>query len=110
MDAAERGQLMLKLADLVEQNTEELAALDRSIAARRSTTRLAIWQASSTPWAIMPDGPTRLRVKLSPFPRSFLTTRSVNRSASWAKLFRWNFPLLMLAWKWSRRWHVATRL
>ena len=59
MDAADRGRLLFRLADLVEQHADELARSSRSTVARRSPTRRATWAA----WLILsgttPAGPTR---------------------------------------------------
>ena len=88
MDAADRGRLLFKLADLVEKNAEELAALE-SLNSRqdhhRSLGRHAT--ASSTRCAITPAGPTRSKAAPCPCAAASCRTRCGSRSASSARSF-----------------------
>lgn len=83
MDARDRGRLLNKLADLVEQNLDELAALetlDNGKPIRDS--RAADLPSSSIASAITPAGPTKSAARRSPSAATTSATPAGNRSAS----------------------------
>ena len=102
MDAADRGRLMFKLADLVEQDADELAALE-SLNCGKTITRLpaATCKASSTRSAITPAGPTRSKAAPCRSAATSSATRLRQPVGVVGQIIPWNFPLLMLAWKWG---------
>ena len=102
MDARDRGQLMLKLADLMEQNFEELATLEtldngKPISdAKNADVPLAIdclrYYAG---WADKITGDT-IPVRGD----QFCYTRREPIGVC-GQIIPWNFPILMVAWKWG---------
>src|SRR5262245_48148636 len=102
MSGAERGRLMNKLADLIEENTQELATLESldngkplrdSLAADLPlTTKCYRYYAG---WADKVHGKT-IPVE-GPY---FCYTRHEPVGVV-GQIIPWNFPLLMQAWKWG---------
>lgn len=102
MDARDRGQLMLKLADLMEQNLEELAALEtldngKPINdARNADVPLAIdclrYYAG---WADKITGDT------IPVRGDYFCYTRREPVGVCGQIIPWNFPILMVAWKWG---------
>ena len=83
MDARDRGRLLNKLADLIEQNIDELAELEtldngKPIGERRPPT--CRW--SSTASATTPAGPTRSTARRSRSAATTSATPATSRSAS----------------------------
>ena len=102
MDARDRGRLLNKLADLVEANVEELAALEtldngKPIRdARAADLPLVIdclrYYAG---WADKMHGQT------IPVRGNYFTYTRREPVGVAGQIIPWNFPLLMVAWKWG---------
>ena len=102
MDGRDRGRLMLKLADLMEQNLEELAALEtldngKPINdARNADVPLAIdclrYYAG---WADKITGDT------VPVRGDYFCYTRREPIGVCGQIIPWNFPILMVAWKWG---------
>src|SRR6266403_4227929 len=102
MSAAERGRLLHKLADLIEQNREELAALeslDNGKPYRDSfnidlplTVKCYRYYAG---WA------DKIHGKTIPVEGSFFCYTRHEPVGVVGQIIPWNFPLLMQAWKWG---------
>jgi aldehyde dehydrogenase (NAD+) len=101
LDAADRGRLLYKLADLVEKNAEELAALEslnsgKTIADSQSDVKGVVntlrYYAG---WADKIEGRT------VPVRGNFLSYTLRQPVGVVGQIIPWNFPLLMLAWKWG---------
>ena len=102
MDARDRGRLLNRLADLIEENAEELAALetlDNGKPIRDS-------QAADVPlvidclryyagWADKIQGDT------IPVRGEFFTYTRREPLGVCGQIIPWNFPMLMVAWKWG---------
>jgi aldehyde dehydrogenase (NAD+) len=102
MNASDRGRLLNKLADLIEQNQEELAALESldngkpyrdSMAADLPLTikcyrYYAGWADKVHGKTIPVDGPYHCYTRHEPV-------------GVVGQIIPWNFPLLMQAWKWG---------
>jgi aldehyde dehydrogenase (NAD+) len=101
MDAAERGRLMFKLADLVEKNAEELAAIESLNSgkiitdARGDLQGVVNWFRYYAGWADKIEG------KTLPVRGNFLSYTLRQPIGVVGQIIPWNFPLLMLAWKWG---------
>jgi aldehyde dehydrogenase (NAD+) len=101
MDAAERGNLLFKLADLVEQNAAELAALESLNSGKTiSDSRGDMGGVVNTlryyaGWADKIEGRT------VPVRGNFLSYTLRQPVGVVGQIIPWNFPLLMLAWKWG---------
>ncbi len=98
--AAERGRLMYELSDLVDAAMAELAALESLNSAKPSTTPWVISKESSIPCDTMPAGPTKIEED-PPVRGSFLSYTLRQPVGVVGQIIPWNFPLLMLAWKWG---------
>jgi phenylacetaldehyde dehydrogenase len=102
MSPSERGKLLWKLADLIEQHSEELAEIEsidngKPVAvARMADVPLAVdmfrYMAG---WATKITGST---IPLS-FPGEFLSYTLREPVGVVGQIIPWNFPLLMAAWK-----------
>ena len=102
MDGRDRGRLMLKLADLMEQNLEELAALEtldngKPINdARNADVPLVIdclrYYAG---WADKITGDT------VPVRGDYFCYTRREPIGVCGQIIPWNFPILMVAWKWG---------
>jgi aldehyde dehydrogenase (NAD+) len=102
MNAAERGRLLHKLADLVEKNQEELAALesldngkpyrDAQGADLPLTIKCYRYYAG---WA------DKIHGKTIPVEGSYFCYTRHEPVGVVGQIIPWNFPLLMQAWKWG---------
>src|SRR5262245_6552048 len=101
MDAADRGRLMFKLADRIEQETAELAALESLNSGKTITdSRGDVGGVVNTlryyaGWADKIEG------KTVPVRGNFLSYTLRQPVGVVGQIIPWNFPLLMLAWKWG---------
>ncbi len=102
MTAAERGRLLHKLADLVEQNRDELAALESldngkpyrdSLAADLPLTIKCYRYYAG--WA------DKIHGKTIPVEGPFFCYTKHEPVGVVGQIIPWNFPLLMQAWKWG---------
>jgi aldehyde dehydrogenase (NAD+) len=101
MSATQRGRLLYKLADLVEQNTEELAALEslnsgKIIADSRGD--IGGVTAGLRYYAGFAD---KIEGRTVPLEGNFLSYTLRQPVGVVGQIIPWNFPLLMLAWKWG---------
>ena len=101
MDAVERGRLLFKLADLVDANARELAALEslnsgKTISdAKGDLAGVAATLRYYAGWADKIEGRT------VPVRGNFLSYTLRQPVGVVGQIIPWNFPLLMLAWKWG---------
>ncbi|MBX6315770.1 MAG: aldehyde dehydrogenase family protein [Isosphaeraceae bacterium] len=101
MDAADRGKLLFDLADLVERNAEELAALESLNAGKTiGDSRGDIEGVVNTlryyaGWADKIEGRT------VPVRGPYFSYTLREPVGVVGQIIPWNFPLLMLAWKWG---------
>src|SRR5262245_1246315 len=101
MDAAERGRLMFRLADLIEKDAEELAVLEslncgKTIRdSRGDLAGVVNTLRYYAGWADKVEGRT------VPVRGNFLSYTLRQPVGVVGQIIPWNFPLLMLAWKWG---------
>src|SRR5580658_3894670 len=101
MDAADRGRLLYKLADMVEKNAADLAALESLNCGKTITDSqgdiqgVVNWFRYYAGWADKVEGRT------VPVRGNFLTYTLRQPVGVVGQIIPWNFPLLMLAWKWG---------
>jgi aldehyde dehydrogenase (NAD+) len=101
MDAADRGRALYKLADLVEKDAEQLAALEslnsgKTIRDARGDLQAVVnWFRYYAGWADKIEG------KTVPVRGNFLSYTLRQPVGVIGQIIPWNFPLLMLAWKWG---------
>ena len=102
MDARDRGRMINKLADLMEQNIEELAALetlDNGKPIRDS-------RAADLPLAIdclryYAGWADKLTGDTIPIRGNYFCYTRREPTGVVGQIIPWNFPLLMVAWKWG---------
>lgn len=101
MDAADRGRLVARLADLIEKNAEELAQLEslncgKTIRdSRGDMVGVVNTLRYYAGWADKIEGRT------VPVRGNFLCYTLRQPVGVVGQIIPWNFPLLMLAWKWG---------
>src|SRR5262249_53116316 len=101
MDAPDRGRLLFKLADLVERDANDLAALESLNSgktindAKGDIAGVAEWLRYYGGWADKVEGRT------VPVRGNFLCYTLRQPVGVVGQIIPWNFPLLMLAWKWG---------
>ena len=93
MDAADRGRLMFRLADLVEAKSRELAILE-IVQLRQDHSRLPgrHGRGGSTLSAITPAGPTRIEGRTVPVRGNFLSYTLRQPVGVVGQIIPWNFP------------------
>ena len=101
MDAADRGRLLYRLADLFEKHAEELAQLESlncGKTIRDSRGDLAGVVNGLRYYAGWAD---KIEGKTIPVRGNFLSYTLRQPVGVVGQIIPWNFPLLMLAWKWG---------
>ena len=102
MDARDRGRLMNKLADLIEKNTDELAALEtldngKPIRERRNADLPLVIDCFRyyAGWA------DKIHGKTIPVRGNYFCYTRREPVGVVGQIIPWNFPMLMAAWKWG---------
>ncbi|MEX2141026.1 MAG: aldehyde dehydrogenase family protein [Pirellulales bacterium] len=101
MDAADRGRLMYKLADLIEKNAEELAALESLNAGKTINDSRGDMQGVCNTLRYYAGWADKIEGRTPPVRGSFLSYTLRQPVGVVGQIIPWNFPLLMLAWKWG---------
>lgn len=111
MSAAERSRLMYKLADLMEENSEELAQLETLDNGKpiRETTNADI------PLAIehmryYAGWSTKIVGQTIPVNGPYFNYTRHEAVGVVGQIIPWNFPLLMAMWKLGAAWQLAVQL
>lgn len=102
MSAAERGRLLLKLADAIEKNMEELAALESldngkpfNVAMAADLPLVVKCYRYYAGWA------DKIHGKTIPIEGNYFCYTRHEPVGVVGQIIPWNFPLLMQAWKWG---------
>jgi aldehyde dehydrogenase (NAD+) len=101
MDAAERGRLLYKLADLVEKNAEELAALESLNCGKTINDSRGDMEGVVNTLRYYAGWADKIEGRTVPVRGSFLSYTLRQPVGVVGQIIPWNFPLLMLAWKWG---------
>jgi aldehyde dehydrogenase (NAD+) len=101
MDAADRGRLMYKLADLVEQQSAELAALESLNSGKTITDARGDMQGVVNTLRYYAGWADKIEGRTVPVRGNFLSYTLRQPVGVVGQIIPWNFPLLMLAWKWG---------
>ena len=101
MDAADRGRLLFKLADLVERQTKELAALESLNSGKLLTDAFGDMQGVVNTLRYYAGWADKIEGRTVPVRGSFLSYTLRQPVGVVGQIIPWNFPLLMLAWKWG---------
>ena len=101
MDAADRGRLIFELADLVEKNAEELAALESLNCGKTITDSRGDMQGVVNTLRYYAGWADKIEGRTVPVRGNFLSYTLRQPVGVVGQIIPWNFPLLMLAWKWG---------
>lgn len=101
MDAADRGRLLYKLADLVEKHKDELAALDAYNAGKILVDGRGEIDLVINSFRYYAGWPDKIEGATLPMRGGYLAYTLRQPVGVIGQIIPWNFPLLMLAWKWG---------
>ena len=101
MDAADRGKLMFKLADLIEKNAEELAVLESYNCGKTITDARGDLVGTINTLRYYAGWADKIEGRTVPVRGKFLSYTLRQPVGVIGQIIPWNFPLLMLAWKWG---------
>jgi aldehyde dehydrogenase (NAD+) len=101
MDAADRGKLMFKLADLIEKNARDLAVLESLNCGKTITDSVGDMEGVCNTLRYYAGWADKIEGKTVPVRGSFLSYTLRQPVGVVGQIIPWNFPLLMLAWKWG---------
>jgi len=101
MDAADRGKLLFKLADLVDAHADELASLESLNCGKTITDSKGDMQGVANTLRYYGGWADKIEGKTVPVRGSFLCYTLRQPVGVVGQIIPWNFPLLMLAWKWG---------
>jgi len=101
MDAADRGRLMYKLADLVERDAEKLAALESINSGKTINDARGDLQGVVNSLRYYAGWADKIEGRTVPVRGNFLSYTLRQPVGVVGQIIPWNFPLLMLAWKWG---------
>src|SRR5205807_6156988 len=101
MDAADRGQLLFDLADLVERSAEELAGLESYNCGKTIVDSRGDIQGVVNTLRYYAGWADKIEGKTVPVRGNFLSYTLRQPVGVVGQIIPWNFPLLMLAWKWG---------
>jgi aldehyde dehydrogenase (NAD+) len=101
MDAADRGRLLFDLAELVEHHSEELAALESYNSGKTIGDSKGDMAGVANTLRYYAGWADKVEGKTIPVRGSFLSYTLRQPVGVVGQIIPWNFPLLMLAWKWG---------
>jgi aldehyde dehydrogenase (NAD+) len=100
-DAADRGRLLFKLADLVERDAEELAALESLNCGKTIKDSRGDMEGVVNTLRYYAGWADKIEGRTVPVRGNFLSYTLRQPVGVVGQIIPWNFPLLMLAWKWG---------
>lgn len=102
MSGTDRGRLLNKLADLIEQNIEELAALETLDNGKPITESMTVDLPSVIKcYRYYAGWADKIHGKTIPVPGDFFCYTRHEPLGVVGQIIPWNFPMLMQAWKWG---------
>src|SRR3954449_12298193 len=101
MDAAERGSLMFALADLIERDAQSLAALESLNSGKTINDAIGDMQGVVNTLRYYAGWADKIEGRTVPVRGNFLAYTLRQPVGVVGQIIPWNFPLLMLAWKWG---------
>jgi aldehyde dehydrogenase (NAD+) len=101
MDAADRGKLLFKLADLIEKESQELAVLESLNSGKTIADSIGDMEGVCNTLRYYAGWADKIEGKTVPVRGSFLSYTLRQPVGVVGQIIPWNFPLLMLAWKWG---------
>jgi aldehyde dehydrogenase (NAD+) len=101
MDAADRGRLLLRLADLVDSHAKDLAALESLNSGKTITDSQGDMGGVANTLRYYGGWADKIEGRTVPVRGNFLSYTLRQPVGVVGQIIPWNFPLLMLAWKWG---------
>ncbi len=101
MDAADRGRLLFKLADLIEKESKDLAALESLNCGKTIKDAQGDLEGVVNTLRYYAGWADKIEGRTVPVRGSFLCYTLRQPVGVVGQIIPWNFPLLMLAWKWG---------
>jgi aldehyde dehydrogenase (NAD+) len=101
MDAADRGRLLFKLADRIEQEAGELAMFESLNCGKTITDSRGDMTGVVNTLRYYAGWADKIEGRTVPVRGSFLSYTLRQPVGVVGQIIPWNFPLLMLAWKWG---------
>jgi aldehyde dehydrogenase (NAD+) len=101
MDAVDRGRLLYKLADLVEAQAAQLAELESLNSGKTINDSRGDLQGVVNTLRYYAGWADKIEGRTVPVRGSFLSYTLRQPVGVVGQIIPWNFPLLMLAWKWG---------
>jgi aldehyde dehydrogenase (NAD+) len=101
LDAADRGRLLYKLADRIEQQAADLAALESLNAGKTINDSRGDMQGVVNTLRYYAGWADKVEGRTVPVRGNFLSYTLRQPVGVVGQIIPWNFPLLMLAWKWG---------
>ena len=101
MDAAERGGLMFELANLIERESQSLAALESLNSGKTINDAVGDLQGVVNTLRYYAGWADKIEGRTVPVRGNFLAYTLRQPVGVVGQIIPWNFPLLMLAWKWG---------
>ncbi len=101
MDAADRGRLLLNLADLVEKHAHDLATLESLNCGKTIGDSKGDVQGVANTLRYYGGWADKIEGRTIPVRGNFLSYTLRQPVGVVGQIIPWNFPLLMLAWKWG---------
>jgi aldehyde dehydrogenase (NAD+) len=101
MDAADRGKLLYRLADLVEREKESLAQLESLNCGKTITDARGDLDGVVNTLRYYAGWADKIEGKTVPVRGGYLSYTLRQPVGVVGQIIPWNFPLLMLAWKWG---------
>jgi aldehyde dehydrogenase (NAD+) len=100
MQASERGRLLNRLADLIEQNAEELAALESLDNGKPYSVAKAVDVAATVAcYRYFAGWADKVQGRTIPIDGNFFCYTRLEPVGVVGQIIPWNFPMLMQAWK-----------
>ena len=101
LDAAERGRLLFNLAELISKNAEELASLESYNCGKTIKDSRGDIEGVVNTLRYYAGWADKIEGRTLPVRGSFLSYTLRQPVGVVGQIIPWNFPLLMLAWKWG---------
>src|SRR5579871_3515571 len=101
MDAADRGRLLFNLADMIDKEAEDLAALESLNCGKTISDSRGDMQGVVNTLRYYAGWADKIEGRTVPVRGNFLSYTLRQPVGVVGQIIPWNFPLLMLAWKWG---------
>merc|ERR1712215_183544 len=101
MDASKRGQMLHKMADMMERDYEYLAALETLDNGKPVTASKGDLDHSITIWRYFSGWADKIHGDTIPVDGPFMSLTRKEPVGVCGQITPWNYPIAMLSWKWA---------